>query len=1157
MNMSQSKVENSYIELHVHTEYSILDAMTTVEEIAKYCSGNVCAITDHGNMYGVLKFQKVMKKAGKKSIIGIEAYTDSILKKDNKKSYHLVLLAKNNQGIKDLFKLSSESYNNFYRKPIMTWENIKKYSQNLVCLTACLGGELALLAKSSIEKSDTSELDTAIIKMHSIFKEDLYIEIQRHNLEFEKEINDLLIKKSKEFKIKIVATTDAHMALKEHIKAHQTILCINSKSNIENPKFSFKGSGYHLHTTEEMLNLFSDIKEAVYNTKEVADKCNAEIITGKYEFPKFEIPDKFKTQIEYLIYLAYKGFEKRKNKNIDMKTNAKKYYDRLEYEIKTIENMNFAGYFLIVWDFINYCHKNDILIGPGRGSAPGSLMMYCLGITNIDPLKYDLSFERFLNPDRITLPDIDTDFEHERRDEVIDKYIKTKYGYNCVSKIIKKDKLAAKASIKDVGKVFGISFQSMNKITKLMKGNIQDLINDKQSISIARNIMKEKTDDILEISQILENRTRQMGQHACGILIAPSEVDNYLPTCTIAKGKSSEREMTSQVTMSECEELGILKFDFLGLRTLTILKSVKNLVKKQGIDIDFENLYLNDVNVYKTLINNPIGIFQFESNGMQNLLKRLYSKIDDIKEDNSLFNNLIAAIALYRPGPIDEINNYITAMRSKIIYDTPELEPILKSTYGIFVYQEQIIEAVKKLAGFSNGQADDIRRAMGKKKVEIIEENYIYFIYGSKEYDKKNPESPKNIKGCIDNGIEEETAKMIWKKIKKFGEYAFNKSHATAYAVLAFQTAYCYTYYKIEYITSLLNAFLDDSKTLKQYIFDLKNAGISIITPKIQSLNKFSIIEINGCPQILYGISAISGIKTFEISEKFKNIKSDNINNRDIYEYLELLYSQLKNKSVSLAYVGVFDDYMNRKQAITMIEKFNEYKNKESKVGNLTWSYVLNKISFNVDTYKNPEIKEFPIQFILSKEKELLNNYISNHPTNILPSIAETIIPLKNVEQYIGKEIYIVCSIEEYEIKSSKNNKNYAVIIGEDFTASRKFICFNRELEMYQTIIENNKVVVMKVEIDSNEQYGINIYIKHIFVPKEEKRKKITFLPENNLKAKLFKDNVASILSFDSKNKDDVMIHIKYPKSNNIFLGYISIKNIRRLLGLHCKYISS
>lgn len=1160
--MSHKEEKFCYTELHVHTEYSLLDGITTSEEIAKYCSGNACAITDHGNMYGVLKFQKDMKRAGKKPIIGIEAYTNSIIGSDDKKNYHLVLLAKNNLGIKDLFKLTSESYNNFYRKPIMTWENINKYSQNLVCLTGCLGGELALLAKNSIEKSDTLELDTAITKMYNIFKEDLYIEIQRHNIEFEKEINELLIKKSREFKIKVVATTDAHMALKEHKLAHQTVLCINSKSTIENPKFLFKGNGYYLHTTKEMLSLFSDIKEAVYNTKEIADKCNAEIITGKYQFPKFKIPDKFKTQIEYLSYLAHKGFEKRKLKNIEMQINTEKYYNRLEYEIKIVKNMNFAGYFLIVWDFINYCHKNDILVGPGRGSAPGSLMMYCLGITNIDPLKYGLSFERFLNPDRITLPDIDTDFEHERRDDIIDNYIKPKYGYNSVSKIIKKDKLSAKAIIKDVGRVYGISFQNMNKISKIMNGNIQDLINDKQAMSIVKYTMGEKTDEILKISQILENRTRQMGQHACGVLIAPSDVDNYLPTCTIAKEKNAEREITSQVTMTECEELGILKFDFLGLRTLSVLKSVRNLLKEQGISIDFDNLNLNDVNVYKALIDNPIGIFQFESNGMQNLLKRLYYKLDNTLEnkDNSLFNNLIAAIALYRPGPINEIDNYIKAMRSKIIYDTPELEPILKSTYGIFVYQEQIIEAVKKLAGFSNGQADDIRRAMGKKKIEIIEENYTYFIYGSKEYDLKNPEDPKNIKGCINNGIDKKTSEIIWKKIKKFGEYAFNKSHATAYAILAFQTAYCYTYYKIEYITSLLNAFLDNNTALKKYIFELRNTNIEIITPKIQSSEKFSIIEINGEKKVLYGISAIAGIKKVKLKEKFKYIKSENMKGKDIYEYLMMMYLQLKNKLFLLGYSGVFDDYMSRKQSVSMIEQFIKNAEKELKIGNLTWYSIFQQINFDTSEYKNNKSDEFSMQFILSKEKELLNNYISNHPTNIISKINENIVPLKDIEQYIGKQIYVICSIEDYKIKVSKKGENYAVFIGEDTTASQEFYCFSKEFQMYQSILENNQVVVIKTEITDNEQYGINICVKHVYVPKEQKTKKITFQIESIFKARLFYDKVSSFLSSNIKSNDDIEIEIKYPylNSKNItHLGYIPIRNIRKLFELNCKYISN
>ncbi len=720
-----------FADLHRHSCYSLLDGCIKIEDMVSHT--DFCgAITDHGNMYGVLKYYKAMTKAGKLPIIGEEFYCETI--DGDKKGNHLILLAKNNVGYKNLLKLSSKSFYNFYKKPHISYEMLKKYHEGLICTSACLAGEIPQIMLKSSPVTVKEELDKVIMWFKNVFGEDYYLEIQNHGIRDELTVNPWIIRLAKKYNIKLVATTDAHYVDKTDNEVHEVVLCIGTKKLLSDPnRMTFDGTGYHLHTADEMDELFKDIPEAIDNTLEIMEKCSDMTIeTGKHYLPDFPIPKECSDEFEYLKEVAKQGFIERFKDEFTVNENdsdevkeeklkkKKEYWERWNFEMDTIKKMGFAGYFLIVWDFLKFAKDNNIPVGAGRGSGAGSLVLYCLNITNVEPIKYGLLFERFLNPDRISLPDVDSDLSEQKRQLVID-YVTEKYGEEHVAQIITFGSIAAKSSLRDTARVLGVPAKDMLKLGKLVPDrpgiSLKAAVHESTEL---KNLIKGNPlyERIYNIAEKIEGLPRQTGIHACGIVIGQKPISAYCPTAMITDDDGT-RVVTSQFDGPECEEVGLVKFDFLGLRTLDVVESsLKQINPELDNPMSSDNIPIDDPKVYKFLSKgNTEGVFQFESSGMTSLLKKMFKDVKDTdskEKGKEYFERLIAAVSLYRPGPMDEIPNYLSAMDSGLIkYDHPLLENILNSTYGVLVYQEQIMFAVRTLAGFSAGQSDTVRKAMG------------------------------------------------------------------------------------------------------------------------------------------------------------------------------------------------------------------------------------------------------------------------------------------------------------------------------------------------------------------------------------------------------------------------------------------------------------
>lgn len=765
-----------YVNLHGHSEYSILDCISRIKDITKKAEWAI-AVTDHGNMFGALEFYKEMNKAGKKPLIGFEAYHYS---RDGKeKSHHIVLLARNGAGVKNLFKLTSNGYHNVNNKPQITWADMEKYSEGVVCLSACIAGEVP----QAILNNDLDKARDLIRGMIDIYgKENYFLEIQRHGLEQEKIVEAGVLKLAEEFDLKVVATTDSHFTNKQDKSAHDLHLCIGTKRLLSDPtRWTFTGDGYHIHTSEEMVERFSDMPDVLDNTLDLAERLNPVLETGKVFMPSFPIPKTFKTENEYLKHLVMEGFEKRFKGKAAF--DSEEYRERIEFELETVERMGFPGYFLIVWDFIRFARERDILVGPGRGSACGSLLTYCLGITNVDPIPFGLLFERFLNPDRISMPDIDIDFPDTRREEVLD-YVRDKYGNDSVTGVITFGRMLAKSVSRDVARVMGFPTSFGDSIAKLIPDKLEE--NGKNLKVTLPNVLRlspefkryyqSSTDvqSVVDAAIRLEGLPRTLSQHACAILISPSAVSDYIPLVTLPNRATKGRDTVTQFSMGECEEMGILKMDFLGLRTMGVFDRALTYINEKR-PAEQKRLELDDIpigvqSVYDFISKgNTAGVFQLESSGMTGLMGQLYQDLHKMKgteeEGIQLFERLVAGISLYRPGPMDEIPNYVKNMLKPngIHYEFPTIEDIMTPTYNVIVYQEQVMFIVRRLAGFSKGDADSVRKAMGKKNEKLLAEYGEYFLHGSEE---------RGISGAIANGIEKEDAQELWEKMKKFGLYA-------------------------------------------------------------------------------------------------------------------------------------------------------------------------------------------------------------------------------------------------------------------------------------------------------------------------------------------------------------------------------------------------
>ncbi len=1029
-----------FTHLHLHTEYSLLDGSCKIGELmdrAKELGMEHIAITDHGNMYGVIDFYRAAHKAGINPVVGCEVYVapGSRFDRENVKGEdrynHLVLLAENNTGYANLMKIVSIGFTEgFYYKPRVDMEVLEKYHEGIIALSACLAGIVA----ANLRQGFYEEAKKEALRLAGIFGPDhFYLELQDHGIDAQKTVNQGLLRMSQETGLELVATNDVHYIRAEDAEAHDILLCIQTQHKVQDEdRMRYEGGQFYLKSEEEMLALFPYAKEAVENTSKIAERCHVEIEFGKYKLPHFDVPEGY-TSWEYLKHLCYEGIHRRYE---DVTPQIR---ERLDYELNTIKSMGFVDYFLIVWDFIHHSREQGIIVGPGRGSAAGSIVAYSLEITNIDPLAFDLLFERFLNPERVTMPDIDVDFCYERRQEVID-YVTEKYGRDHVAQIVTFGTMAARGVIRDVGRVLDMPYSYVDTIAKSVP--MEKDITIAKAIDQNADLRKlyntdEQTKYLLDMAQKLEGLPRHTSIHAAGVVIAPEPVDHYVPL-----SKGSEGNVTTQYTMTTLEELGLLKMDFLGLRTLTV---VQNAAKMCGMtDDDMLHLNLEDENVWKLISSGRTeGIFQLESAGMKQFMKELQPES---------MAEIVAGISLYRPGPMDFIPQYIEGRnnRDSITYDCPQLEPILATTYGCIVYQEQVMEIVRSLAGYSYGRSDLVRRAMSKKKAKVMEAERHNFVYGNEE---------EGVKGCIANGISEETANKIYDEMISFAAYAFNKSHAAAYGMVTFQTAWLKCYHPVEFMASLLTSVKENTGKIVEYVMECRRMEIDILPPDVnEGYSHFSVSD----GKIRYALSAIKGIGTGVIN----NIVQERERGGrfvSMQDFMRRLTSKEVNKSSIESFIkaGAFDSLGgNRRQKLQVYQSMLDFVNREKKdsmSGQLSLFDMGDEELEHANEVRYPDVSEMEKEELLSCEKEVLGIYISGHPLeDYIPLIRKNSTCIStdfirnqdedNVQQeekvHHQERVVIGGMITAKTVKTTKTNRLMAYLTLEDMYGTVEILMF-------------------------------------------------------------------------------------------------------------------
>ncbi len=1081
-------MSKDFVHLHVHTEYSLLDGFSRVSNLinrAKELNMNAIAITDHGNMFGVIDFYKKAKKEGIKPIIGCEVYTSprTIRDKDpnfDKYQGHLVLLAKNMQGYKNLIKLVSISYTEgFYYKPRVDLEELEKHSEGIIALSACLAGDVA----KSLMNRNYNKAKFYATKYNEIFGEgNFFLEVQDHNIPEQKEVNAGIVELSKETGIPLVATNDVHYVRKEDSKTHDVLMCIQMGKTVDDPnRMRFGSDEFYLKSREEMEDSFSYIEEALDNTVKIAEMCNVEFDFNTIHLPKYDVPDG-KTPESYLRELCFKGLEERYGDP------SQDVVDRLNFELDVIVKMGYVEYFLIVWDFINFSKQNNIIVGPGRGSAAGSIVAYTLKITDIDPIKYSLLFERFLNPERVSMPDIDIDFCYERREEVID-YVKRKYGEDHVAQIITFGTMGAKAAIRDVGRVLDTPYSKVDSIAKEIPFALGMTIDKALDTNPNLQSMYDEdgeTREIIELSKQIEGMLRHASTHAAGVVISKNPVDEYVP---LYKHQDS---ITTQFTMTTLEELGLLKMDFLGLRTLTVINDALELIEKnreaKGYTkfIDFSKMDYDDPKVYELLASgNTLGVFQLESSGMRSFMKQL-------KPDK--FEDIIAGISLYRPGPMDSIPKYVENKNNpeKVTYLHEKLRPIMDVTYGCLVYQEQVMQVVRDLGGYSYGRSDLVRRAMSKKKMDVMEEERQYFIHG-----KYDDEGNVEIMGCVRNGVPEEIANEIFDDMIDFAKYAFNKSHAAAYGVLAYETAYLKTYYPVEFMAALITSIMGNTDKVVEYIRECKSMGIEVLPPNInKSFSKFSVEGNN----IRFGLAAVKNVGI--------NIINNIIDEResvgeftDFMDFIKRLDQKDTNKRVieSLIKCGAFDGISENRASLMVgyeplldsiaMDRKKNIKGQISLFDGLGTDEESNTIQ---DLYTMPVVKEYNEKVKLNLEKEVLGIYVSGHPLseyeeellertstdngklNALKDDEVSFLRLNDTDVIMGGMIV------KKSVKTTRKNDLMAFVDLEDLYGSIEVIVFPQLLQKYNDVLNEDGIVVIKGTLSIKEEEEAKLIAREI-----------------------------------------------------------------------------
>ena len=1141
----------SFTHLHVHTEYSLLDGSNKIKEYVsrvKELGMNSAAITDHGVMYGVIDFYKAARAAGIKPVLGCEVYVapgsrfDRELSHGDDRYYHLVLLAENNQGYQNLMKIVSKGFvEGYYYKPRVDMEVLETYHEGIIALSACLAGEVQrYLVRGLYEEAK----ETAYKYEKCFGKGNFFLELQDHGIPEQKTVNAGLMRMSEETGIELVATNDVHYTYAEDAEPHDILLCLQTGKKLSDEnRMRYEGGQYFVKSEEEMRELFPYAAQAIDNTQKIADRCNVEIEFGVTKLPHFDVPEGYDSWT-YLNKLCHEGLVRRyPDKHEEL-------LPKLDYELSVIQKMGYVDYFLIVWDFINYARENGIPVGPGRGSAAGSIVSYCLHITNIDPIRYNLLFERFLNPERVTMPDIDIDFCYERRSEVID-YVIEKYGKDCVTQIVTFGTLAARGVIRDVGRVMDLPYNFCDTIAKNIPNELNITIDKALIMNPELRSMYESDETVkrlIDMAKRLEGLPRHTSMHAAGVVISQKAMDEYVPL-----SRSSDGTITTQFVMTTIEELGLLKMDFLGLRTLTVISDAVKLVEKNhGIKIDVDNIDYDDKKVLDSIGTGKCdGIFQLESAGMKNFMKEL--------KPQSL-EDVIAGISLYRPGPMDFIPKYIKGKNEpeSVTYVCKELEPILEPTYGCIVYQEQVMQIVQNLAGYTMGQADNIRRAMSKKKQYVIDAERQNFVYGNEE---------QGIKGCIANGISEQAANQIYDSMVDFAKYAFNKSHAAAYAVVAYQTAYLKYYYPVEFMAALMTSVIDNTRKVAEYIYSCRQMGIKVLSPDINEGEGRFLATKDGIRYGMYAIKSI-GRQVIDIilAEREANGKYITLS-----DFLSRVAGREVNKRAveNLIKAGACDGLDgNRQQMLlvynTLIDNLNQEK-KNSLAGQMSLFDLVSEEEKKAYEVRFPNVEEYTKEIKLGFEKEVLGIYLSGHPLeeyeekwrkNISAVTADFMLDEETnaVKIKDNQSVVIGGIITEKTIKYTKQNKAMAFITVEDLFGTVEVIIFPRDYEKYSRYLNEDEKVFVAGHANVEEDKNGKLICEKIYSFDDTKRELwIQFATKEAFEEK--EKELYSLL-YGSDGNDEIVIYIASPRAmkrlgqnHNVHINPELISNLTDFLG--------
>ena len=1170
----------SFTHLHVHTEYSLLDGSSKIKEITKRAAElgmDSLAITDHGVMYGVIDFYKAAREAGIKPVLGCEVYVAPGSRFDKEagtgedKYNHLVLLAENNTGYQNLMKIVSRGFTEgFYYNPRVDKELLREFHEGIIATSACLAGEVQrYLARGMYE-----EAKRVALSYQDIFgKDNFFLELQDHGIAEQHYVNPQLLRMSEETGIELICTNDVHYTYADDADAHDILLCIQTGKKVtDENRMRYTGGQYYLKSPEEMAELFKYAPQAVSNTEKIAERCNVEIEFGVTKLPKFAVPQGY-TSWTYLNYLCYEGLKKRypdqasdisveefvkkaqdesvedrKDVVIKVAEDTNNIFQRLAYELSVIYSMGYVDYFLIVWDYINFAKRHDIPVGPGRGSAAGSIVSYCLEITDLDPIKYSLIFERFLNPERVSMPDIDVDFCYERRQEVID-YVVEKYGKDCVSQIVTFGTMAARAVIKDVGRVLDLPYAMVDNIAKMVPREIGITIDkalaenpDLKSEYENNEVVK----DLIDKSKRLEGLPRHASMHAAGVLICGKPVEDYVPLST-----GSDGAVVAQFVMTTLEELGLLKMDFLGLRTLTVIKDAENLIKKYNKDFSIHDIDYSDKGVFDAISTGKCdGIFQLESAGMKSFMKEL--------KPRSL-EDLIAGISLYRPGPMDFIPQYIKGKNNQdsVTYACPQLEAILKPTYGCIVYQEQVMQIVRDLAGYSWGRSDLVRRAMSKKKAYVMEQERKNFIYG-------NPD--EGVKGCVNNGIDEKVAGKIYDDMIDFAKYAFNKSHAACYAVVSFQTAYLKTYYPVEFMAALMTSVIDNTSKVAGYIYACKQMNIGILPPDVNESQMEFTVE-NG--KIRFAMAAIKSLGRPTIQAILKE-RGENGSFVSMQDFVTRMSHALNKRAIeNFVKAGAFDTFGHTRKSMmivseSMLDSAIKH-NKDSMSGQMSlfdFAAEEDKKAFEI---RIPDVAEYTKEELLGYEKEILGVYVSGHPLDEYTGMVKKYITNVSSDFEIDDETgetkvkdgavaTIGGLITNKTIKTTKKGQLMAFFTLEDVVGTVEVVVFPNSFTANRVVIDHaEKVFVtgkVQANVDENAKLICDKVVDFASIPR---KLWIRFASLSDYEDK--KDELYGIL-YNSDGKDTVVIYctkenkrLTLPASRTIRVDSELIQKLQAMYG--------